>query len=505
MPTLITINLKNGQKYKIVPELVGNGAGRDAFGGTLEKTTTQCPWILKIQEWNWHEKSNGREYRFCCNQLMPFTPKMLGCARCEYNTCKGSTTLSVLVVARVPSTMKETLAHVMQEPACVSGIRILLALVHSLFDIVIDACGCCKMKLTDLHTDNIGVDNDNRVLLLDVESATFVPAEDDRWDPKSKSRASQGIKTFAGALWIHGIKAERSWKQCVEHIRQVIFNSWWNGLHQLPSLKDVSNKIDECLEGAFLTLPSEHTVPPSVPLRSFTNDCGEKSDLPSQDTIHKNKKIDGFADRLSATHGMSSTSASSTSYPRHPPPPPSPVPPPPSPPPSVLLRSSHPNVSPQGLPRTSIQQPLRAAADDIVTPDGGEKSNLPSQDTIDSRSKIGGCLEGAKLTHPSQETPANRPSVTHGTTSENATSFGSSFCHSWNKTDGCFEEVHLGTTSKSAPRTQPKSVTPQSVSPQTPPKCVPPQMPPNQCSSHTNVAPQELHLTPLQRPLHSKE
>ena len=36
-----------------------------------------------------------------------------------------------------------------------------------------------------------------------------------------------------------------SWKKCVHHIEVCI---WWNELHNLPSLTDVNNKIDECLE-----------------------------------------------------------------------------------------------------------------------------------------------------------------------------------------------------------------------------------------------------------------
>ena len=82
MPTLVTITLKDGETIKFIPEMLGNGQARDVLGGTLQDTTTQCSWIVKIQEWQrWHEVSNGREYRLGIGPLEPFTPKMLGCAK----------------------------------------------------------------------------------------------------------------------------------------------------------------------------------------------------------------------------------------------------------------------------------------------------------------------------------------------------------------------------------------------------------------------------------------
>ena len=81
MPTLVTINLKDGQTIKFLPEMMGNGQSRDVLGGTLQGTTTQSPWVVKIQDVRWHESSNGYEYRIGCGPLEPFTPKMLGCVK----------------------------------------------------------------------------------------------------------------------------------------------------------------------------------------------------------------------------------------------------------------------------------------------------------------------------------------------------------------------------------------------------------------------------------------
>ena len=76
MPSLVTIILKDGQTFNIIPVMLGNGASRDVIGGMLQNTTTQSSWIVKIQAWRWHETSNGHEYRLGTGALECFTPKM---------------------------------------------------------------------------------------------------------------------------------------------------------------------------------------------------------------------------------------------------------------------------------------------------------------------------------------------------------------------------------------------------------------------------------------------
>ena len=252
MPTLVTINLKDGQTINFVPVMLGHGASRDVLGGMLQNTTTQSPWIVKIQAWRWHETSNGHEYRLGTGALERFTPKMLGCVKCVYKTWKKSVDLSVLVVARVPRTMQVVLSALMKEPADVSGVSLLLGMVHSLFDIIREACGHRMMKLTDLKTDNIGVDEANRVFLLDVETASLLLPifGDERYDARQKSRASQGMKTFVSWLILQGDHANTdcSWKQCIQHIEACIFTTWWRDMRLLPSMAEVRSKIHECLE-----------------------------------------------------------------------------------------------------------------------------------------------------------------------------------------------------------------------------------------------------------------
>ena len=174
VPTLITIKWKDGQISELTnPEMLGDGASRDVLG-SQENTT----WVVKIQLWTWHDSSNGYEYQLATDLLEPFTPRMLGCVRCAYKTAKGDYILSVLVVVRIPKTLQLYICDLLREPADLSAVRLLLGMIQSLFNIVKKACGDRKAKLTDLKTDNIGVDENNRVVLLDVESAMIVMVMD---------------------------------------------------------------------------------------------------------------------------------------------------------------------------------------------------------------------------------------------------------------------------------------------------------------------------------------
>ena len=64
MPSLVTLNLKDGRVFIIdPPELMGDekSQARDVMGGNLEGITTQCPFVVKIQDIRWHDRSNGHE------------------------------------------------------------------------------------------------------------------------------------------------------------------------------------------------------------------------------------------------------------------------------------------------------------------------------------------------------------------------------------------------------------------------------------------------------------
>ena len=88
----------------------------------------------------------------------------------------------------------------------VGGVRLLLGMIHLFFDIIKKVCGDRMTKLTDLKTDNIGVDENNRVVLLDVESASVLAHDLSSvdWDSGQKSRARVGVKTFFARLSMHG-------------------------------------------------------------------------------------------------------------------------------------------------------------------------------------------------------------------------------------------------------------------------------------------------------------
>ena len=79
MPSLITLTFKDGQSHSILPEMLGDGASRDVIGGTIQHTKMPSPWVIKFQDWSWHEQSNGHEYRLATSLLEPFTPRMIGC------------------------------------------------------------------------------------------------------------------------------------------------------------------------------------------------------------------------------------------------------------------------------------------------------------------------------------------------------------------------------------------------------------------------------------------
>ena len=57
--------------------------------------------------------------------------------------------------------MEANLDALLNEPADISGVQVLLLMVKALFNIIREACGPDrKIKLTDLKTDNIGVQDD---------------------------------------------------------------------------------------------------------------------------------------------------------------------------------------------------------------------------------------------------------------------------------------------------------------------------------------------------------
>ena len=150
MPTLITIVWKYGQSTDILPEMLGSGQSRDVISGTLRNTGEPAPWVVKFQDWSWHGSSNGHEYGVASGVLKPFTPEMAGCVQCEYRTPARVHVLSALVAARVSGTMHAYVDRVFAAPVDISGVRLIMGLIHSLFDIIHEACKVRNVKLTDL-------------------------------------------------------------------------------------------------------------------------------------------------------------------------------------------------------------------------------------------------------------------------------------------------------------------------------------------------------------------
>ena len=107
------------------------------------------------------------------------------------------------------------------------GVRLLVGAVQSLFDIVHNVCGKRQVKLMDLQTSNIGIDENNRLLLLDVETASVVPGNvtEGGWDLGQKARASAGVKSFFASLIAaaQGPEADGPWQQCMSLVVSHIF------------------------------------------------------------------------------------------------------------------------------------------------------------------------------------------------------------------------------------------------------------------------------------------
>ena len=97
--------------------------------------------FLKVQDWRWHHVSNGREYELGAAVLKSFAPAMIGCGRCEYHTARQHHSLSVLVVARVPETLHSVFEKVLSLPVDSSGIHLVVAIVHSILNVVHHVCG----------------------------------------------------------------------------------------------------------------------------------------------------------------------------------------------------------------------------------------------------------------------------------------------------------------------------------------------------------------------------
>ena len=265
MPTLITIHWKIGSTSHIVPEMLAGGLSRDVLGGVVQHTLVPSPLVIKIQDWFAHEQSNGYEYRLATGVLRPFTPEMMGCVRCDYRTSHKSHALSVLVVARVDKTMQALVVDLLKEPADRSSVRLYFGLIYSLLDIVQKVCGQGTTMLTALTTDNIGVEEDFRVVLLDVESAM---ENADRQGAKSLAR--DGVKKFFSYLMTHGVdsRTHSSWKKCTDHIQAYLFQGWWQFLHEIPSRVEISEKINHCLALWLDDLEDVASTAPSSPVAS---------------------------------------------------------------------------------------------------------------------------------------------------------------------------------------------------------------------------------------------
>ena len=251
MPETVTVKWSSGRTERIVPHMLGKGASRDTLGGVLADSKIQWPWILKVQDWQWHEQSNGYECKLAKGSLEKFMPKLAGCAKVEYTTARKAHVLSVAVFARVPGTMQAFVDNLCREPVDASCLRLMLGVLQSLFDVVFEVCGKRRIKLTDLKLDNLGVDESNRVCLLDVETARE-PKQDFAVAPPiymPKCQATAGVKTFFKCLSEHAQEAyvDSTWNASLAVLEKEIFANWWQKLHEIPSPSATAAKLADTL------------------------------------------------------------------------------------------------------------------------------------------------------------------------------------------------------------------------------------------------------------------
>ena len=274
MPRLISLCLTNGRSWNIEPEQIASGSARDVLGGNIEGTDAVSPWVFKVQDWVYHTDSNEKEYVLGTRHLVSVVPEMAGWFKTVYKSSSTEHTLSVLVVARVPITMDSWLKRAFASPSDEVGLACVIAQIRNLFNVLTTVVKQCRTKPPkDLHTDNIGITPDHRVVLLDLECAKY-----DNCD--NKSQALNAVKTFLTYLTrcADSTSVRGSWAACMQEVSRNI-TQWWHNISHMPSHNEIQAQMEICRQSALEAILQSNASLASSPQHAhqvpFTDPCSE--------------------------------------------------------------------------------------------------------------------------------------------------------------------------------------------------------------------------------------
>ena len=217
-----------------------------------------------MQEWRWHETSNGREYGLA-NTVMNFcTPEFYDVHRVQYESqfpnYNITYDLSVSVVEKVAHTMKSYTLTMLASPLDFSAVFLILSWVRCVFSLVYVVCEQEKLRVSDFHFKNIGLTEKLQLVLIDIEQCTEAP------DKKAKQRAVPEITPFLAELSsaLVDSTADASWlgfRLCFHN--QI--ESWWSQLHEVPSHAAIDCKFKEAIDFTHRHLRLSPSPPPPPP------------------------------------------------------------------------------------------------------------------------------------------------------------------------------------------------------------------------------------------------
>ena len=246
MMQYIKIMWTSGKHITMHPYIIGDGAGRDVLCGIDEATNEEASVVVKIQSWNWHEESNGYEFGLATTVMDFCTPEFYGVHRVQYASkypnYHQTYDLSVSVVAKVPHTMHNYALRMFAFPLNDEAVCLIFSWVRCILELAFVLCQEKKMRVSDFHFKNIGLMDDLKLVLIDVEACTEAP------EVRPKQRAVKGMSDFFGELNMAMVAAtaDKSWGTFRSVFSREI-GSWWSCLHEVPSHAVISSKIQDAI------------------------------------------------------------------------------------------------------------------------------------------------------------------------------------------------------------------------------------------------------------------
>ena len=151
---------------------------------------------------------------------------------------QGFYVLSAQVVSRVSTTLEAKFRDLFKEPVDEVSVCLVAGFIHAMLDIVHEVCGKRQIKLWYLHTDNIGIEKDGRVVLLDVDTA-YLATDGGHF------LCQFALKTFFASLHANAqwYGADGTWLPCISLLGTKIFREGWKLVHEIPSFHLVTEEL----------------------------------------------------------------------------------------------------------------------------------------------------------------------------------------------------------------------------------------------------------------------